>query len=341
MTTRTLSLAALSLVTAIAWPAFSADLDLTLNDHPIDQNTLWFGHINPDTDTIVSAMMAAKIYGGQARSTGKLNKETQYVLDTLKLDTPPLATNLAAANVALVDFNQTTQLMPGVNQNNIQAVIDHHALRDNPIALSSPISINIKPWGSAATIIADDAERHGIALSKSDAGLLLAGILSDTLNLSSATTTERDRQLVASLSATAGLDADEFAANMFKAKSDLSDVSAYDIVVGDYKNYSINGKNVGFGVAEVLSSDELLGRVEELRQALGKARTSQKRDHIFFAIVDMQKKTAYVITENRADEKLANKAYGVKMDKRGLFVLSDTLSRKRQMMPAIKGALSK
>lgn len=340
MTFHRLTLVALSLTAAMALPCQSANLDLSLNAQPISSDTLWFGHTTPDTDTIVSAITAAQIYGGQARSTGKLNKETQYVLDYLNVKTPPLARNLEKAKVALVDFNQTTQLMAGVDQNNIQAIIDHHALRDNPITLAAPISINIKPWGSAATIIADDALDNGKTLSKTTAGLLLAGILSDTLNLNSVTTTERDKQLVKTLSATAGIDADTFAGEMFKAKSDLSDVSAYDVVVGDYKNYTVNGQDIGFGVAEVLDSSELLGRVDELRNAMAKARKNQKREQIFFAIVDMQKKTAFVLTNSDKEAKTASKAYGVKQNNQGLFVLEDTLSRKRQMMPAIKKALT-
>ncbi|BDY04307.1 manganese-dependent inorganic pyrophosphatase [Ferrimonas sp. YFM] len=328
---------ALSLATALSVTA--ADLDIRDGRQPLSADTLWMGHITPDTDTVVSAIAAAEIYGGQARVTGDLNKETRYVLDSLFMATPPLAQDLSSAKVALVDFNQTTQLMQGVQLDNIEAIIDHHALRDNPITFSRPVAVNIKPWGSAASIIADDALTHGLTLSKTTAGLLLAGVLSDTLNLSSVTTTDHDRRLVAQLASIAELHPDDFAQAMFQAKSDLSDKSAYEIVVGDYKNYSINGKAVGFGVAEVLDSGQLLQRTNELKQALTKAKQTQKREHIFFAIVDMQQKTAYVLTSDNTDAKLAEKAYGKAANSEGITVLSDTLSRKRQMMPAIKRAL--
>jgi len=93
-------------------------------------------------------------------------------------------------NICLVDHNQVTQMAPGVDVTKIVGIIDHHALQSKIVTTATPIFIDIRPWGSACTIVASMFIDHGKAISQKTAGLLLSGILSDTLNLQSPTTTE-------------------------------------------------------------------------------------------------------------------------------------------------------
>ena len=242
--------------------------------------------------------------------------------------------------IGLVDFNQKTQLHKVVDTNDIVAIIDHHAIQDQPITFNKPISIDIRPWGSAATILADRFEKMGKVPSKSTACVMLSGILSDTLVFESPTTCPQDKVFAEKLAEYAGIDdLYAFGQAMLEAKSDLTDVSTYDILKMDFKHYDINGKRVGFGVAETLLPEQLLERKQEFLQEMEGERAKQGLDYIFFAIVDTKNKQSHLVVYSDAEAELAKQAYSEQVQEQ-LMLLPNLISRKAQLMPVIQEVLS-
>ncbi len=241
-----------------------AFFDLETPENNETDKLVWLGHLSPDSDTIGSAIGAAELFGGEPRRAGELNKETAFVVDYCGVEVPKMISKVEGQKVGLVDFNQKTQLHKDVDNKDIVAIIDHHAIQDQPITFNTAMSVDIRPWGSAATILADRFEKMGKEMTPTTACVLLAGILSDTLIFESPTTCPVDKPYAEKLAKIAGIeDLYAFGQAMMEAKSDLADVSTYDVLKGDFKHYEINGKKVGFGVAETLLPEQLLERKAE------------------------------------------------------------------------------
>lgn len=314
--------------------------DLETPENNQTDNLVWLGHLSPDSDTIGSAIGAAELFGGEARRAGDLNKETQFVLDYCGLEAPKLITKEEGQKIGLVDFNQKTQLHKDVDTNDIVAIIDHHAIQDQPITFNTAISIDIRPWGSAATILADRFEKMGKEMSKTTACVLLGGILSDTLIFESPTTCPQDKVYAEKLAKIAGIeDVVAFGTAMLEAKSDLADVDTYSILKMDFKHYEINGQRVGFGVAETLLPEQLIERKAQFINEMEGEKAKQGLDFIFFAIVDTKNKQSHLVLFSQAEEDLAVKAYGETAGDQWLL-LPGLISRKSQLMPAIQATLT-
>ncbi|KZL15379.1 putative manganese-dependent inorganic pyrophosphatase [Pseudovibrio axinellae] len=303
------------------------------------ENMIWMGHIIPDTDSLAGSMLAAYLHGGRSGVPSPLNPESRFVIDKCDADEPSVVDDFSNMTVGLVDFNQSTQLPAGISTGNILAIIDHHAIGGSPLNIADVISIEIRPWGSTATILADQAELLGVKLPKTLACVGMAAILSDTVNLTSPTTTEYDKIYVQKLAQQAGIDdVDAFANSMLLAKSDLSGLSATDIVLLDYKDFEFAGQKVGIGVAETLTADELITRRYQLKSAIEAQKKASGIDHLIFAIVDTRDQKSYILWGDAKDEKLALSAFGgtVKDD---MVVTDGTISRKSQIGPAIQKAV--
>ncbi|EAQ67126.1 putative manganese-dependent inorganic pyrophosphatase [Marinomonas sp. MED121] len=317
-----------------------AFFDLESPENNDTDNLVWLGHLSPDSDTIGSAIGAAELFGGEARRAGELNKETAFVVEYCGVEVPKLISKVEGQKVGLVDFNQKTQLHKDVDNSDIVAIIDHHAIQDQPITFNTPVSVDIRPWGSAATILADRFEKTGKEMSPTTACVLLAGILSDTLVFESPTTCPVDKPYAEKLAKIAGIeDLYDFGQKMMEAKSDLADVSTYDVLKGDFKHYEIKGKKVGFGVAETLLPEQLLERKADLLAEMEGEKAKQGLDFIFFAIVDTKTKNAHLVIYSDAEAELATAAYGYTSEA-NLMYLPGMMSRKSQLMPAVQATLT-
>lgn len=174
-------------------------------------------------DSIGSALACAELYGGTAaRASKKLNNEIQTCLKYWGVEQPALFKDIpdfSKRRVCIVDHQQTTQFAEKLRSKQVCGIIDHHSLKTRTVCTSGPIYIDVRPWGSACTILAFDFFYMHCTPTKPIAGMLLSGILSDTLNLKSPTTTEPDRIMVATLARLAGVEDINKLANMqFKAK---------------------------------------------------------------------------------------------------------------------------
>ncbi len=183
--------------------------------------------------------------------------------------------------VLLVDHAETGQSVKGVEKAEIVEILDHHHIGD--IETTTPVPAVFDPVGSTATLIVERFKASGLRPEESTATMLLSAVLSDTVILNSPTTTERDREVVAYLDEILGVDAEAFGMEMFEASSDVSEVSAEEIVNRDAKEYATSSgekvsisqvETVGIGLLE--RKDELLGALEDLRA---------KNDYLFSALM--------------------------------------------------------
>ncbi|MDV5168065.1 manganese-dependent inorganic pyrophosphatase [Photobacterium rosenbergii] len=326
-----------AVIVAVSSASHAFDLQQPSNNNT--DNLVWTGHLSPDTDTVMSAMLAAHIYGGTATVPEKINPESEFVLNFCNAESPRIESDYSQFQVGLVDFNQTTQLAPTIDQGSIVAVIDHHAIGGSPINTSQIVAMDIRGWGSAATILADNAEKLDVTLPKHLACVGLGAILSDTVVFQSATTTDYDKHYAEKLAGIAGIsDLEDFGQQMLIAKSDLSHLSADTILTMDYKNFEYGGKKVGIGVAETLTAQQLIDRKEELLAAMKAYKQANNLDHLFFSITDTKDKKANLLWVDDSDLKVIKTAFE-HTPATDILTLEGITSRKRQIGPAIQNAV--
>ncbi len=220
-------------------------------------STLIFGHKNPDTDTICSALAYAEIKKQlqedvEAVRLGSVNKETQFVLDYLEISAPREINSLEAGQeVILVDHNEFNQSCDQIETANIKEVIDHHRIAN--FQTNDPIYMNIQPVGCTATILYEIAMLNKVNITREMAILMLSAIVSDTLLFKSPTCTNKDQEAALLLADIAQMDINAYGIDMLKAGTDLSDHSAEELIGIDSKEF--NTANGHLEVAQINTVD--------------------------------------------------------------------------------------
>ena len=300
------------------------------------------GHKNPDTDSIVSAIVMEDYFKKLGEKTkavrvGKINRETEFVLKQAKIKSPNLVKSLAEKQMFLVDHNELEQAGEGIDKAKIIGVLDHHRLSGD-IKTSLPIYFRVEPVGCASTLIFKLFQEKEILLNKKQAFLLLCAILSDTLKFNSPTTTKEDIKIAKKLSEICKENINKLAEKMFKAKSDISGINLNDLILQDYKKYSEKNASFGIGVCETVLPETVLEKKQEILKLLSKIKKQKKLDLIFFAVVDIIKKQTHLFVVGEAEKLIAEKSFN-KKSKDNLIFLPGIVSRKKQIVPGIIGAL--
>lgn len=301
------------------------------------------GHINPDTDTICSAIALAWHLNSngkeaEAISTGSLNKETQFVLDYFKVATPRLVSEFTETDtIAIVDTNNPDELLPGYDKVTIVSILDHHKLIGG-LSTQQPISITVRPVGCAATIILSEIGDASV-LPTEIAGLMAGAIVSDTLLFTSPTTTPEDKQAAEMLAAHAGINLQELADNMFAAKSDLTGMSERDIITMDSKIFPMGNKKVRISALETTVPAIALSKRTKLELALAEIKSEEELDAAFLFVVDIIKSESTLIVPSEVEREIASKAYALPF-KEETMELPGVVSRKKQMVPPIEQAMT-
>jgi manganese-dependent inorganic pyrophosphatase len=237
--------------------------------------------------------------------------------------------------VLLVDHAEQAQSVPGIEQAHIVEILDHHHI--GSIETRFPVAATFDPVGSTATLVVERFRSHGREPQRPTAMMLLAAILSDTVILSSPTTTERDHRVVDYLEELLALDATEFGTEMFEASSDVGDVPAAEIIRRDAKEYEVRpGKTVCIAQIETVGRG-LSARRDELLQVLEASR--RQGDYAVFALMVtdiVSKGTEMLVAGDRAS---VQRAFGLEADG-GVFELPGVMSRKKQVAPRLMAALS-
>jgi len=302
------------------------------------------GHKNPDTDSIVSAIVAKDYFKSafdieaEARSAGELNNETKFILETFEVSAPEMAGTLGEGDkVALVDHNDINQMLDGSDYTRVDYVLDHHKLT---LKSDAPIFCRIEPVGSTSTLLAKMFAEKNISVSETDAKLLIAGILSDTLNLTSPTTTDDDRKILEELNKIASLDIAKFASEMFKAKSSLEGISLSDIITLDYKNFEMGTHKVGVGTWETTHPESVNEKKDEIMGALSFKKQAEDLEYIFFMVADILQQNSQLYVVGEEEQILAEKVFGQKAEDKIIF-LPGVVSRKKQVIPPLTEELTK
>ena len=189
------------------------------------------------------------------------------------------------------------------------------------------------PVGSTNTILSILYKENNIEIPKHIAGLMLSGILSDTLILTSPTTTEIDKEAVEKLSKIAGVDYKEYGLDMLKAGSSLKGKTKEEVLYTDYKTYPVDDKKIGLGQLSTTNPDEILEELDGYVDLLNEVAEANDYYLVALFVTDIIKKGSYVIYSNRAED-ILRKVYKNEDLTQGTF-LEDVVSRKKQILPGI------
>lgn len=242
--------------------------------------------------------------------------------------------NPARKKVILVDHNEYNQSADGLDQAEILEVIDHHKIGD--ISTSMPINFRNSPVGSTCTIIYNMYQEHKIEIPFNIAGLLLSGILSDTLLFKSPTTTHEDKKAVDQLNKILGLDLDKFAMDMFKFGTSLEGQSIEEVFYKDFKQFQLETFKAGISQVFTLDIDDVFNRRDLFINYIQKVHKQANYDITLLLITDILKEGSYILYECKHSN-LISAAFNTE-DQQGIFV-NGIVSRKKQVIPKLLNAI--
>ncbi|MCK5475208.1 MAG: manganese-dependent inorganic pyrophosphatase [Candidatus Pacebacteria bacterium] len=300
------------------------------------------GHKNPDTDSALSAILVSKfskkIFGFETQGVvaGNINNETKYILQMLKMEKPKILKKIKNENVVLVDTTEPKQIIEGLTEDNLLAIIDHHNL--GGLKSSKPIFTRIEAVGCTGSIIYKILKEKRIKIDKPSAILMITCIISDTLNFNSPTTTVDDKIIFKELNKIAKLDIKKFVNELFSAKSSLEGISVNDIISKDYKQFDMGKYKVGIGVWETTIVESINIQSDKIIKALAKKKSYEKMDYMFFAVVDIIKNNSYLYIIGKEEEELAKNVFGIA--KNNILFSKGIVSRKKQLVPPLMNELS-
>ena len=303
----------------------------------MENKTLIFGHKSPDTDSICSSMVMEKFSRNlgidvEAVRLGNVNKETQYVLDYLKLEAPRLIEKVEEGQkVILVDHNEFGQSVEGIENAVIEMVIDHHRICN--FQTKEPLYYRAEPVGCKATIIYKRFKEENMPIEKKEAILMLSAIISDTLLFKSPTCTKQDEEACEELAKIAGIDIHTYGLEMLKAGTDLGDLTAEQLINLDAK--SLTKDTAKFVIAQVntVSIEDVLKREDELKTAINKEISDKGLSLFVLAITDILNSNSEIIAlGEKAD--IIKQAFGKELENDKAF-LEGVVSRKKQLLPNI------
>lgn len=295
--------------------------------------------MNPDTDSIISAIAAADLYARRGidvtpAAQGAPAPETEFVLKKFGLTAPQVVTDVAGKDLFLVDFSDLPQAPKGMDSATVLGIVDHHKLGD--VTTASPLEAWIWPVGCTGTVLKNMYDFYGVELSRNIAGGLLCAILSDTVIFKSPTCTEADRKAVAELAAIAGVDdVVALGMEMFKVKSAVDGTPLRDLVFRDYKDFDMNGRKVGIGQLEVVDLSILDAVKDGLREEIARVK-GEGRHSVFLLLTDIMKEGSEMLIVSD-DPAVVEAAFDVKVEGDSVW-LPGVMSRKKQVVPNFEKA---
>lgn len=238
--------------------------------------------------------------------------------------------------VIMVDHNEKSQAVEGIDGAEILEIIDHHRL--GSLETISPVFFRNQPLGCTSTIICQMYQEKGVAVEPKTAGLLLAAILSDTLMFRSPTCTPIDRSAAEALAQIAQVDIETLAHDMFEAGSDFKTKTTEELFYQDFKTF--HTEEMDFGVAQLnaMSDVELHQVKEKLLPYLEQAKGAQKLDAVFVMLTDILDETSEILFAGESAGELLVRCFG-EADGQGEFHLQGVVSRKKQLIPALMAGL--
>ena len=239
--------------------------------------------------------------------------------------------------IILVDHNEKNQAVDGLENADIQEIIDHHKL--GTVETISPVFFRNQPVGCTATIVYQMSHENNIEIDKATAGMLCSAIISDTLLFRSPTCTPIDKMAATELARIAEIDMDRYAADMFSAGSNLRGKSNDEIFYQDFKLFNSGKTSYGVGQISSLNADELVELKERLLPFLKKPHEEHGVDMIFFMLTNILTESTSLLCEGEGAEALIRAAFHMEEagadDEANVVELPGVVSRKKQLIPSI------
>jgi len=305
---------------------------------------LIFGHQNPDTDAITSAISFAYLQNqlgreAEAVALGKPGEETQYALDYFKTEAPRVVTEVASETneVMLVDHNEFQQSVSDIEKVTVLAVVDHHRIANFQTA--NPLYYRAEPVGCTNTIILKLFKENKVAIPKNIAGLMLSAIISDSLLFKSPTCTAEDKKAAEELADIAGVDMEEYGLNMLKAGTNTDNKSVDELLDADAKSFPMGDKSVRIGQVNVVDIQDVLKRKEDIQEAMKKQNLSEGYDLFVLLVTDILESTSAAIVEG-SPENAVEIAFDQKLEN-NIIELPGVISRKKQVVPQLTEVFKK
>ena len=301
------------------------------------EKILVIGHKNPDTDSICSSLAMAnlqsKIRGEEVISCrlGEINEETKYALNYFKVEAPKLIEKVdEGQEVILVDHNEFTQSVEGIEKTKILAVVDHH--RINNFQTSEPLFYYAQPVGCTSTVLFEIYKSNNVEIEPKIAGLMLSAIISDTLLLKSPTTTDKDKKAVEELAKIANVDISKYGLEMLKAGTNLDKYTEEELINLDAKSMEKEGIKYIIAQVNTVSIPDVLKRKEKIEQEINKEITSKGLSLFVFVITDIvNSNSTAIVLGDRTDA--ISKTYEIKDN---LAEMPGVVSRKKQVLPLVE-----
>ena len=304
---------------------------------------LIFGHKNPDTDTIASAI-AYSYFKNQigdnteAVALGDPNSETQFALDYFNVEAPRVVLTVGdeTDEVILVDHNEKQQSADDIDKVRVTEVIDHHRIANFETA--DPLYYRAEPVGCTATIINKLFKENNIAITKDIAGLMLSAIISDSLLFKSPTCTDEDIAAAKELATIANVDPEVYGLEMLKAGADLSGKTIDELLALDAKQFEMGTNLIQVAQINTVDPDELLAQETEIKKAISAVIIHNKLDLFVLMITNILTNDSIIISlgdkVNAVDS-----AFNVQL-KEDKAILPGVVSRKKQIVPQLTDILA-
>lgn len=294
-----------------------------------------FGHKNPDTDSICSALVYADLktelgYQVHPVRLGEINKETAYVLDYLNLAAPELIQEVPedVSGVILVDHNEFQQSVDNIRDVKILEVIDHHRISN--FETNDPLYFRAEPVGCTATILYKMYQENKVEIKKEVATLMLSAIISDSLLFKSPTCTPVDVDAAKDLAEIAEVNLEEYGLAMLEAGTALTDKTAQDLLTMDAKEFTFGDSKVIIAQVNAIDTENVYQRRAELEKEINEILTEKELDLFLLVVTDIINSNSDVLAIGKS-AKNVEEAFKVKLaENRAL--LEGVVSRKKQIV---------
>lgn len=304
---------------------------------------LVFGHQNPDTDAIASAIAFAHFLRAQGQEAeavalGPVNDETAYALAQFGFEAPRVVDRVGPETdrVALVDHNEPQQSVADIQAVQVDYVVDHHRIAG--FETSQPLYYRAEPIGSTASILYKLYREHDLDLPQNLAGLMLSAVISDTLLLKSPTCTPKDRDIAQALADIAGVDLESYSLDMLKAGTQIAKRSDADLLHADAKDFTMGAAKVRIGQVNAVGFEEVLARKASLVQAMEGAVLADGLDLFLLVITDIIESNSLGLVAGSQAEAVAQ-AF-VQPITHQEVPLPNVVSRKKQIVPPLTAVLA-
>ncbi|VHM83031.1 manganese-dependent inorganic pyrophosphatase [Streptococcus pyogenes] len=301
---------------------------------------LVFGHQNPDTDAIASSYafdyLSQKAFGldTEVVALGKPNEETAFALDYFGVEAPRVVESAKAQGseqVILTDHNEFQQSIADIREVEVYGVVDHHRVANFETA--NPLYMRVEPVGSASSIVYRMFKENGIEVPKAIAGMLLSGLISDTLLLKSPTTHVSDHLVAEELAELAEVNLEDYGMALLKAGTNLASKSEVELIGIDAKTFELNGNAVRVAQVNTVDIAEVLERQEAIEAAIKDAMAAEGYSDFVLMITDIVNSNSEILAIGANMDKV-EAAFNFTLENNHAF-LAGAVSRKKQVVPQL------